>query len=178
MMLKYAVRDGRLCRNPSDGVNLPRIVKQKHGYLTHAQVHHLADLAGIDGALILFLAYTGLRWVEAAALRVSDLDMLRRRINVDQAVTGVGRELVYGTPKNHSRRTLPFPSFHSEVLIARASAAVTSSSQRRWVARCVTATGVAERRSVPPEIRKTWAKCGQTVVRTPVCTNVYPQIDH
>ena len=118
MMLKYAVRDGRLSRNPADGVNLPRIVKQKHGYLTHQQVHHVADLAGGDGDLIRFLAYTGLRWGEAAALRVSDLDMLRRRVNVDQAVTEVGRDLVYGTPKNHSRRSVPFPSFLSEMLAA------------------------------------------------------------
>ena len=46
MMLKYAVRDGRLSRNPADGLKLPRIVKQKRGYLTHAQVQHLASLAG------------------------------------------------------------------------------------------------------------------------------------
>jgi integrase len=116
MMLKYAIRDGRLSRNPADGVKLPRIVKGKHPYLTHAQVQHLAHLAGRDGGVILFLAYTGLRWGEMAALRVRDLDILRRRVNVDQAVTEVGRELVYGTPKNHSRRSVPFPSFLTDML--------------------------------------------------------------
>src|SRR4051812_3791440 len=113
IMLKYAVRDGRLSRNPADGVKLPRIVQRKHGYLTHAQVHQLAELSGPDGDIVLFLAYTGLRWGEMAALRVMDLDMLRRRVNVDQAVTEVGSQLVYGTPKNHSRRSVPFPSFLS-----------------------------------------------------------------
>jgi integrase len=116
MMLKYAIRDGRLSRNPADGVKLPRIVKGNHPYLTHAQVQHLAHLAGRDGDVVLFLAYTGLRWGEIAALRVKDLDMLRRRVNVDQAVTEVGRELVYGTPKNHSRRSVPFPSFLVDML--------------------------------------------------------------
>lgn len=38
VMLKYAIRDGRLSRNPADGVKLPRIVKGKHPYLAHAQV--------------------------------------------------------------------------------------------------------------------------------------------
>lgn len=118
IMLKYAVRDGRLSRNPADGVKLPRVVQRKHGYLSHAQVHQLADLCGAEGDIVLFLAYTGLRWGEMAAVRVMDLDLLRRRVNVDQAVTEVGRELVYGTPKNHSRRSVPFPSFLSEMLAA------------------------------------------------------------
>jgi integrase len=118
LMLKYAMRDGRLNRNPADGVKLPRVVQRKHGYLTHEQIHHLAELCGPDGDIVLFLAYTGLRWGEMAALRVKDLDMLRRRVNVDQAVTEVGRELVYGTPKNHSRRSVPFPTFLSEMLAA------------------------------------------------------------
>lgn len=37
IMLRYAVRDGRLSRNPADGVKLPRVVQRKHGYLTHAK---------------------------------------------------------------------------------------------------------------------------------------------
>ena len=118
IMLKYAVRDGRMNRNPADGVKLPRIVGRKHGYLTHPQVHQFAELCGPDGDVILFLSYTGLRWGEMAALRVMDLDILRRRVNVDQAVTEVGYKLVYGTPKNHSRRSVPFPSFLSEMLAA------------------------------------------------------------
>ncbi len=38
---------------------------------------------------------------------------------IDKAVTEVGGELVYGTPKNHSRRSVPFPSFLSELLATR-----------------------------------------------------------
>jgi integrase len=109
IMLKYAARDGRLTRNPADGVKLPRIVSRKHGYLTHSQVHQFAELCGADGDVILFLSYTGLRWGEMAALRVMDLDVLPRRVNVDQAVTEVGYTLVYGTPKNHSHCSVPFP---------------------------------------------------------------------
>lgn len=69
-MLKYAVRDGRLSRNPADGVKLLRIVKGRRPYLTHPQVQHLVHLVGEDGDVVLFLAYTGLRWGEMAALRV------------------------------------------------------------------------------------------------------------
>jgi integrase len=37
--------------------------------------------------VVRFLAYTGLRWGEMAALRVQDFDMLRRRVNVSRSVT-------------------------------------------------------------------------------------------
>lgn len=115
-VLKYAIGDGRLARNPADGVEPTRVVSRKHGYLTHAQLHQFAELRGPDGDAIMFLACAGLRWGEMAALRVMDLDMLRRRVNVDRAVTEVGGRFVYGTPKNHGRRSLPFPSFLSEML--------------------------------------------------------------
>ena len=52
--------------------------------------------------MILFLAYTGLRFGEMAALRVRRLDLLRRRLEVAGSVTAVNGELVWaprrGTP--------------------------------------------------------------------------------
>jgi hypothetical protein len=45
-MLKYAVRDRRLPRNPAEEIRLPRIIKRCRGYLTHAQVLQLVDAAG------------------------------------------------------------------------------------------------------------------------------------
>lgn len=72
MMLKYAVRDGRLSRNPADGVKLPRIVMGTRTLHT--------PTCSEDGEVVRFLAYTGLRWDEMAALRVKDLDTLRRRV--------------------------------------------------------------------------------------------------
>ncbi|MBM4515237.1 tyrosine-type recombinase/integrase [Rhodococcus hoagii] len=49
-------------------------MKKPNAYLTHAQVHQLASEAGRYKSLILLLSYTGLRWGEAAGLRVSDID--------------------------------------------------------------------------------------------------------
>jgi integrase len=60
------------------------------------------DGAGIgeSGLLVRVLAYTGLCWGEAAALRVRRVDLLRRRIEVVESVTEVGGQAVTGTPKN------------------------------------------------------------------------------
>ena len=61
--------------------------------------------------LVLVLAYTGLRWGEATALRVCDIDLDRRRIDVRRAFSDVGGRIVLGTPKSHQSRTVPIPRF-------------------------------------------------------------------
>jgi integrase len=71
MVLAYAVSDGRLAVNPAAGVSLPRVQAADKRFLNHRQVHELADACGKEyRLLVLFLAYTGLRWGEMAALRV------------------------------------------------------------------------------------------------------------
>ena len=115
-ILDDAVRDRRMLSNPARGVTLPRKIKKEHVYLTHEAVHSLAREAGDNGVLVLLLAYTGLRWGEAAALRVRDCNLLRRRLTVAQNAVEVGSKVIVGTPKNHKRRTVPVPDFLVEHL--------------------------------------------------------------
>jgi integrase len=115
-ILDVAVKDRRVPRNAARGVELPRKVKKRHSYLTHDQVETLAREAGANGTLVRTLAYTGLRWGEAAGLRAESLDMLRRRIQVDENAVNVGGRIVVGTPKTHKRRSVPFPAFLAEEL--------------------------------------------------------------
>lgn len=118
-VLKFAVRDGRIVKNPCEDIRLPRITRKHRGYLDHAQVGRLAEAVGDYGDVVLFLAYTGLRWGEMAGLKVGRLDMLRRRVDVAEAVSEPRGRVVWGTPKNHERRSVPFPEFLSEVLARR-----------------------------------------------------------
>lgn len=111
LLLATAVKDGRLARNPASGISLPRVIQRERRYLTHAQVHELAAAAGRYRLPVLFLAYTGVRFGELAALRVSSLDLLRRRAVIAEAVTEVNGTLVWGTPKGHERRSVPIPRF-------------------------------------------------------------------
>lgn len=108
-ILDFAVRNSRLSRNVAEGVPLPRAAKPEKRFLTMAQVLSLADAAGRDRLVILLLATTGMRFGELAALRVRRVDLLRRRIEIAEAVTEVNGELVYGTPKTHHRRSVPVP---------------------------------------------------------------------
>ena len=78
----------RLPLNPARGVKVPIRPEAEHVHLTYAQVETLANAAGslltkynrptagaaVNKAFILLLAYTGLRWGEAAALRIGRPD--------------------------------------------------------------------------------------------------------
>ncbi len=115
MVLKDAVDDGRLIRNPCEGINAPKRQHKSRAYLTHQQVEQLA--AGeVDGLVVRLLAYTGLRWGELAALTVGSVDMLRRRLQITHAVAEADGRLEWKSPKDHERRSVPFPPFLTEEL--------------------------------------------------------------
>ena len=117
-VLEMAVEDRRIAQNPCAGVKLPRRKHRLRGYLTHQQVELLAAEVDTDASVVRFLAYTGLRWGEMAALHVRDADMLRRRVHIRQAVAEVRGRLVWSTPKSHEQRSVPFPAFLANELAA------------------------------------------------------------
>ncbi|SES45776.1 Site-specific recombinase XerD [Pedococcus cremeus] len=108
-ILDAAVADGCLGLNPAKGVRLPRQVTREPHFMTADQVGNLADAAGAHRLAILTLALTGLRFGEFAALKVSRLEVDRSRLYVAEAVTVVGSQLVWSTPKSHARRHVPVP---------------------------------------------------------------------
>src|SRR4051794_31754864 len=110
-MLEDAVKDNRLVRNPAAGVELPRLPKTEHRHLTHRLLADLADGCGPHRTLVLLLGYIGLRWGEAAAIRVRRVDSLRGRIDITESVTDVDGRMVFGPPKTHQRRTVVVPKF-------------------------------------------------------------------
>jgi integrase len=116
-VLTAAVEGGRLARNPAAGVRLPRRVERDMHFLTAGDVEILAGtVAPSYRALVYFLAYTGLRFGEAVALRVRRLDLLRGACEVVEAATEVGSRLEWGPTKTYERRTVRLPRFLCEEL--------------------------------------------------------------
>jgi site-specific recombinase XerD len=125
--LDHAVRSGRIRANPARGLGLPRVQRRDYIFLTNDQLHELAAATGPWRVFVLLLGYTGLRWGEATALRVRDIDLGRRRIDVRRAFADAGGHIVVGTPKSHQSRTVP-------IELTRVSCA--SPSVGRKMARC------------------------------------------
>jgi integrase len=119
------VRLGMLTANPvpQHKSERPNVPKSKPGvFLEVEEVERLAE--AIDPAFktwVFTVAYTGLRFGEAAGLRVRDVDWLRRTLTVNQQLTEVNGRLMFGAPKTRTgRRTIDVPRFVMSLLEAQA----------------------------------------------------------
>lgn len=120
LILDEAVRRKFIRTNPCHNVKPPRLRPKDNVFLTVEQVRALADeLPPPLDLLILTAAGSGLRAGELNGLRVRDVELLRRRINVRQTVTDLGSELIVDTPKsNAGRRTVPISPALCDLLAA------------------------------------------------------------
>nr|WP_196830661.1 site-specific integrase [Frigoribacterium sp. CG_9.8] len=79
--------------------------------MTHEQLAQVAERCGQSADIVLFLAYTGVRWGEMAALKADRVDISRRRVEIAEAVSEPRGLITWVTPKSHERRSVPFPEF-------------------------------------------------------------------
>lgn len=110
-VLKAAIKGKRLAVNPSAEVDLPRQDLKRRRYLSGVEVEALVHAAGGRGPIVLVLAFCGLRFGELAALKAGAVDQVRRRLRIEESVTEVNGALVWSEPKDHQRRTVPWPKF-------------------------------------------------------------------
>lgn len=118
--LQLAVDDGRIPANPAARLKLPKVSKVQKRYLTHEQVHALAE--AVDrrgegcGTIVLVLAYCGLRWGELAGLTVGDVDLGRGRLEIRHTMIEINGYMEASTPKDYEERSIPVPAFLLEHL--------------------------------------------------------------
>lgn len=115
-MLKAAVQDQRISRNPCDGVRLPRLTAKTQRHLNHTELQQLADQAGPYKTMILVLGLAGLRFGECVALRVADVDLLRRRLKVTRSMSEINGQMIWSTPKTHQSRDVQIGRFLADLL--------------------------------------------------------------
>ena len=111
-ILQAAVVERLIRSNPCASSKLPRRTHYEMRFLTPPEVERvLAELPEHWRPMVLLLVTTGLRWGEAAGLKVGRLDLLGCRLTVLETLhelpTG---EVVFTSPKSErSRRTVTFP---------------------------------------------------------------------
>lgn len=116
-MLDAAVEDGLIARNPARSATgrkarlvPPARTTKEHRYLSHQEVASLAEaMPPHYRTFVRVLAYTGLRWGEATALRARSYDELRGRLRVTEAAKELGSGLIYGPTKTHASREVVVP---------------------------------------------------------------------
>lgn len=116
--MRAAVRNRLITHNPCEGVVGPGDAPRGETvFLTPTQLNRLAE--AIDDrfrAMLLLAGYRGLRFGEAAGMRVGRLDLVLGRLNVVEALKEVRGQLYLGPPKHGRVRTLSLPSFLVEAL--------------------------------------------------------------
>lgn len=165
-ILDDAVYDGRVSSNPAriGRVGLPRKTRGKHGYLTHEEVIRLARESGDRKLLVLVLAYTGIRWGEAAALQVKDIDFARGRLHIARSAVEVHGKIHVGTPKSHTARAVPIPAF----LLGQLGQATASRSRESLVFPAT--DGGYMRRTRSSDGSKSWFKTALAKADLPMMT--------
>lgn len=120
-VLETAIHEKHIAHNPARGTRLPRAGEQdviENRYLNHAEFDRLYKATPPHyQPLVLLLFGTGLRWSEATALQVQDVDLEHGTLRVVRAWKKEGRGgWKLGPPKSRaSRRTIALPP---EVLTA------------------------------------------------------------
>ncbi len=116
-ILDDAIAENRIVTNEARGISVAKKPLPEEVYLTHKQVDALSKEAKHPD-LVLFLAYTGLRYGEAVALRVRNVNLEARRVMIREAVAWVNGKPVLGSPKKHERRTVAYPDFLDDIIAA------------------------------------------------------------
>ena len=136
-VLRAAVRDRLIAQDPSTDVALPR-KRRAEAAMTLPTVEQVAAiLEAADETFRPFIAvaaFAGLRLGEVAALRVRDVDFLRRRLHVRwQIQRAPGGAVDMRRPKYNSERVVPVPDGLLAILAQHVEARSIGQDPERWV---------------------------------------------
>jgi integrase len=118
-ILASAVECGLLERDPSRGVKMPRDVRREMSCLTAEEVERLVGVMPAHyRPLTHVLAYGGLRWGEATALRRHRCELDVGRLIIAESLADVNGRAVFGVTKTYRVRKTWIPDFLVEELRA------------------------------------------------------------
>lgn len=124
--LNAAVDEDLISRSPCRNISLPTVPKTLPRFYEVAEVATLVgELPPKHAEVALLMAWCGLRWEEAVAVEVGQVNMLRRTITVSQVVTSMRRIKAY-SKGSADHRVVPAPPHVLEALTPSWQVAVAS----------------------------------------------------
>ena len=117
-IMRAAKAKNHIKKSPCVGIDLPKVQRDKMGFLTPEELHRLAEeVPDRYKTLVLTAGYLGLRWSELAGLKVDAIRFLSRELDVREKLVEVGGHLRSGAPKTEaSERTVTMPAFLADAL--------------------------------------------------------------
>jgi integrase len=112
-LFQDALDSDLITKSPCRGVELPTQKAAVKRVASIDDIHRLASaIEKPYGLLVYMLGIMGLRWGEAVALRVSDIDFTTRTLSVSRSLTETSKgRLSFGEPKTDAgRRTMAVPA--------------------------------------------------------------------
>lgn len=111
-ILRAGVESGYLTKTPCVGVTLPRMRQREMRYITVEEVRRIAEATREPyDTLIYVLAYGGVRWGEACALRRGRCELLRSRLHIAESLSEIRGGFHFGPTKTYQLRTVVLPAF-------------------------------------------------------------------
>ncbi|HYN37179.1 MAG TPA: site-specific integrase [Actinomycetota bacterium] len=111
---KLAARRGYVLTNPATTAELPsfdKVASARRQFLTAEQVITLAEaMPSPYDTLVYVLAFGGLRFGEAAALRRRSVLLDQRRLVISESVADINGHLLFGSTKNRKSRPVHLPA--------------------------------------------------------------------
>jgi integrase len=107
-----AVRSGLIDSNPCAHTRFPRMARYEPNIITPEEANILMNaMPERYYTFVAVLAYCGLRFGEAAALKRGRVHLDRKEIDIVESVTNAGGQTVWGETKTYEKRTVSLPSF-------------------------------------------------------------------
>jgi len=102
--LSNAIKTGLLSRNPTEGVEQPKVERRSMKTMTEDNITQFLNKARETEYYALFFTYlfTGLRRGEALSLRWSDIDLLGAQLSVSRTMQFLNNEITFKQPKTAS----------------------------------------------------------------------------
>ena len=159
-VLSVAVEEGTIAQNPAARIQAPRSAPGEMNFMSATEVDSLSR--AVDEryeALILFLAFNGTRIGEAAALRMRNVDFLKRQVTIVEASKEVEGRLYLGSTKNRRNRSVTLPASCRTSSRSTSSSSPVRESPKRSSFPAHPVTSFVRRRSETASSSRRWPGC-------------------